>query len=933
MENEADGAPQRRIFEDCLRRPREAQSQYIREACAGKAELEQRIQRLLAAHRKAEGPTRLGFGLLPEEDEERDPRNVGPYRILSRIGKGGMGVVYKAEQLRPVRRVVAVKLIKRGLDTQEFIARFESERQALALMNHPNIAGILEAGATSEGRPYFVMECVGGEPITTFCDRRRLTIQERVRLFIDVCEAVQHAHQKGIIHRDLKPSNILVTVSGETPVAKVIDFGVAKATGFRLTEKTIHTRLGMLVGTPEYMSPEQAEATGLDIDTRSDVYSLGVVLYELLAGTRPLDCGNEALAEISRVVREVEPLRPSLKALQQDDPQRAARDRRTDSKSLARRLRGDLDWILMRTLEKDRIRRFPTASGLAADLRRHLASEPVSSGPPGAAYRLGKFARRHRRSLLAAFVLLAVLVGGVIGTSTGLLRARSQARQARLQADIARAVNDFLNQDILAAVDPQHQGIDVTMREVLEAASARIEEKFRGQPLVQAAVHGTIGRTFGSLGELTKAEQHLKKAMRLRRQHQGAGHSDTVSAMNRLAGLYFDQGRLEESADLSREAFETGKSALGDLHKDTLAASLRLGMVYSRLARYDEAEESLLKSLKSKEEILDEADSGTLATLVSLGNFHWSQRDYDRASQRYREALAHLRAALGEEHPQTLTCMANLGLALQAMGRHGDAQAILSETLGIRRRVQGSDHPRTIATLALLAFNHWQRGRYDAARDLFEQVYQQRRVRLGAEHGDTLMALTNLGMVSLALGRLEEADDCLSRSLKGHRRRLGSDHWRTMKTARGLGNLRSRQNRYAEASRLLEESLQQLRRSLGEGHLETFLTRTGLARLRNLESRHKEARSLSRQALGRVHLRSADRWHLDAARIQLGVALTALREYEEAEDVLLQAHRGLEASRGGGDHWTQEAVRALVGLNHAQGRPAEKALWTSRLDP
>jgi serine/threonine protein kinase len=413
-------------------------STFVDKACGNDAELRERVKALVRAYEEPGGP--LGQSpspMLPtvigEVVAEQPGAVIGPYKLMEQIGHGGFGLVFVAEQQQPLRRKVALKIIKPGMDTREVIARFEAERQALALMDHPNIARVLDAGATSSGRPYFVMELVRGIPITDYCDQNQLTPRERMGLFVDVCNAVQHAHQKGIIHRDIKPSNVLVTLHDNRAVAKVIDFGVAKALYQSLTERTIYTRYAQMIGTPLYMSPEQAQMSGLDIDTRSDIYSLGVLLYELLTGSTPFNkerLAKAAYDELLKIIREEEPPKPSVRLSQSTDtlPSIAAQ-RKTEPAKLSKMFHGDLDWIAMKSLEKDRTRRYETANAFAADVLRYLNDEPVEASPPSPAYRIRKFARKHRKPVIALTMVMALLVLGIGGTTWGLFRAQ-QAEHA-----------------------------------------------------------------------------------------------------------------------------------------------------------------------------------------------------------------------------------------------------------------------------------------------------------------------------------------------------------------------------------------------------------------------------------------------------------------------------------------------------------------------
>jgi len=499
------------IFHQALSLPEEGQrAQFLDQACGDDASLRAEVENLLKWHGQAnsflEGPpvgiqaTIAGVSL-----SEGPGTVVGRYKLLEKIGEGGMAVVYMAEQEEPVKRRVALKVIKPGMDSREVITRFEAERQALAMMDHPHIAKVFDAGTTEPGRPYFVMELVRGVSITEYCDRNKLRTRERLELFLQVCQGVQHAHQKGIIHRDLKPSNVLVTLHEGRHIAVVIDFGIAKATNQQLTEKTLFTRYAQMIGTPEYMSPEQAEMSRLDIDTRTDIYSLGVLLYELLTGTTPIEGSTlrqAGYAEIQRIIRDTQPPKPSTRLSTLGDTlHETAQCRQTSPDDLRKSVRGDLDWIVMKSMDKDRSRRYETAHELAEDIERHLHDEPVKAGPPNAVDRCRKFVRRNRALVTGIVAVAAALVAGLIVSSALYVRAehlRTQAEEAAKKEAAARAeaqaVADFLTKDLLGQVTAEH-GQNSQVRDILDRASQRLENRFTNQPLVEAAVRATQGET------------------------------------------------------------------------------------------------------------------------------------------------------------------------------------------------------------------------------------------------------------------------------------------------------------------------------------------------------------------------------------------------------------------------------------------------------
>jgi eukaryotic-like serine/threonine-protein kinase len=835
---------------------------YLDQACAGDVGLRSEVEALLAAHERlpaGEGPETAADVQSPLPTSMPTGTVIGRYKVLEPIGEGGYGTVFMAEQTTPVQRRVALKVVKAGMDTRQVIARFEAERQALALMDHPNIAKVHDAGVTDAGRPYFVMELVKGTPITRYCDEHRLTPRARLELFVQVCQAVQHAHQKGIIHRDIKPTNVLVARYDGRAVPKVIDFGVAKATGQRLTDATMFTGFGDVIGTPQYMSPEQAELNQLDVDTRSDVYSLGVLLYELLTGTTPVEgkrVREAALLEVLRVIREEEPPRPSTRLTSAASAAALpgiAAQRGVEPRSLSGIVRGELDWIVMRALEKDRGRRYETASGFAADVERYLAGEPVQAVPSSSIYRFRKFARRNKGPVAAAAVVLLTLIGGIIGTSYGLFRAeqarKEQAKRAegerlaKLEAERrekeTNVVLNYVEGFIFASAQPEAAiiglGPQVTLRKALDRALATLDGALPDQPLIEARLRGTLATSFYHLGEKQISADERAKAFALYSRHRGPDHPETIASRFALASSYTYLGRYADAVPILEAslAYYTGK--YGADHDLTLTCTQNLANAYSGLKRYPDAvklSEETLRLRKAKFgpdhrealytmtnlasqyssgsqyperglPILEEAlrlsrarygtDHPTPMLMSNLAAGYEILKRYPKAVELYEELLPLAKATLGPGHPTTLRYMKDLAEAYrQVGGRNADSIKLLEETLELMKVKLGPDDPRTLECRSALTISYHQARRWADAVKVSEESLALRKVRFGPESAEVQGTLASLAKSYAALGKHDEARRCRDEILsiqRSPRRREPASDSARTQLAQALNNL------------------------------------------------------------------------------------------------------------------------------------------------
>jgi serine/threonine protein kinase/tetratricopeptide (TPR) repeat protein len=927
------------LFHAALDIAPEGRGAFLDTACEGDQTLRRQVSELLASHDRPGGPLDRtpADGVTPQADVLVGER-VGDYRILARIGEGGMGIVYDAEQQAPIRRRVALKAIHPGMHP-DLAARFAVERQALAVMSHPNIARVFDAGVLPDGRPFLAMEHVAGVPLGEYCDRHSLDLGQRIDLFVSVCQAIQHAHQKGVIHRDVKPSNILVAVEDGAPVPKVIDFGVAKAFHATLDDQALRTRQEVLIGTLEYMSPEQLDPSGLDVDTRSDVYSLGVVLYELLAGALPFDWPSvrqEGLEGLRRVARESDPPRASrrLLSLGPEPAGSVAARRRTTPAALARRLTGDLDWILLKALDRDRTRRYGAASDLAADLRRHLAQEPVQAGPPGAGYRISKLVRRHRTAVAVAAAGMMLLTAFLVTTLVQSAEIRSALTRADRERARAERVAQFLV-DVFKASDPyQGNRRDLTAREVLDRGAERVARELADEPDVKAAVMSAVGRVYAELGIYDSAERLLRESLVLRRRLYVTDHPAVAESLEALGAVMRNRADYPSAAGLLEEAVAM-RRRLGDT--SGLARSLySLGSL-----------RRLQGELAAAETLLDEAlalaraprAAGTAADpfaatpiLEELGAVAWKKGDYAKGEASYREALA-LRREKAVDAPRTAATLGRLGTLLSERGDLEAAEPLLRESLELLERHLGPDHGDLAPSLNNLALLLQNRSDYAGAEPLYRRALAIDKHIRGDAHPSVAIDLNNLGLLLHDQGRFREAEALFRDALAVQRRVLREGHPDLAYPTTNLARVVHDQGRFAEAEALYRSGLELRRKGLPARHAALGDSLAWLGKLMTDKGQPVSGEPLLREA---VDVRAAgfatDDWRTAEARSLLGACLAAQQRFAEAEPLLVESYPILERKRGKAYRRTRQALERIVRLYEAWGRPQDAARYRAVRD-
>jgi non-specific serine/threonine protein kinase/serine/threonine-protein kinase len=912
---------------------------------------------------------------------EVHPSRIGQYRILAKLGAGGMGVVYQAEQGHP-RRIVALKVIRPGLTSPELIQRFERESEALGRLQHPGIARIYEAGAADAdfgAQPYYAMEFIQGQSLGKYVEGHQLHTRGRLEIMAKICEAVHHAHQRGLIHRDLKPGNILVDETGQP---KILDFGVARMTDSD-THTTCQTDLGQLVGTLAYMSPEQVLANPLELDTRSDVYALGVILYELLAGRLPYT--------LSRKVHE------AVQTIRETDP--------APLSTVSNSYRGDIETIVAKALEKGKERRYSSAADLAADIRRYLDDEPITARPPSAAYQLQKFARRNRVLVAGIAAVFMVLAGGIVASTWQAVRANragqialaerdrafeaeakaraaeqaiakerdravgaeqsatqernravvaetqairernrtvTEKRRADGEAATAKAVSDFLQGDLLAQASANTQARpdtkpdpDLKVRTALDRAAARIPGKFEKHPLVEAAIRKTIANTYKDLGLYAEAQRQLERAIELLTRVQGEQHPDTLHTMNDLAELYIYQSKFAAARSLHSRVLEIRRRVLGEENISTLTSIHNLGVVYEKQGKYALAEPLQARFLEAARRLLGEEDLDTLHGMTNLALTYVRQGKYAQAEALDTEAVEIMRRVLGEEHPDTLTGMNNLAQVYYREGKYAPAEDFQAAVLAIRRRVLGEEHPDTLMGMNNLALILYGEGKYAEAEATESSSVEIMCRVLGEEHPNTLTHMGNLARMYSVEGKYAQAEALSVKVLEIRRRVSGEEHPDTLHSMYGLAQLYRQQARYGEAEPLYTKILEGCRRVLGPQHPDTTDVMVSLGELRLKQGRYNEAEPLLAEAEKTLEQVNPANWKRYYPKTVLGAALAGEKRYGEAEPLLLSGYTGLIQRKAtipaASKSHLAEAGDWIVQLYRDWGQPDKVTEWQSKL--
>jgi tetratricopeptide (TPR) repeat protein/predicted Ser/Thr protein kinase len=861
---------------------------------------------------------------LPETPAHPLPASIGNYRIVRLLGEGGMGAVYEAEQDQP-RRLVALKVIKAAWASPELLRRFEQESQALGRLHHPGIAQIYEAGSADAGfgvQPFFAMELIHGKPLVEYANEHKLNARQRLELMIQVCEAVHHAHQRGIIHRDLKPGNILVDETGQP---KILDFGLARATDSD-AQATRQTDIGQLLGTLAYMSPEQVLADPLALDTRSDVYALGVILYELLAGKMPYTLSRQ-LHEAVRTIQETDPAPLS---------------------TINRTYRGDIETIVAKALEKNKNRRYASAADLAGDIRRYLDDQPITAKPASASYQMQKFAQRHKALVAGVGAVFVVLIAGIVASTWEAIQARraeAQAvnaeKKAKQESETSQAVTDFLRNDLLAQAGPSGQAgpntkpdPDMKVRTALDRAATRIDGKFGKQPELESAIRETLGETYTDLGLYPEARKQFERTLELRRRVLGGDDPKTIETMEKFAQMAQADGKYAEADTMATQAYETSRHVLGPNNAETLRVMQMLGWIDYREGKYAQAETLGKQALEMSRRVLKGDNADTVHILGNVSAALAAEGKNDEAESVDKQRLEMSRRVEGPEGPDTLAAMNDLADDFDTESKHSQAEVLYAQVIDIRKRSMGPEHPDTLVSMANLGSSYNNDGKFAEAAPLFERVVSASTRVMGPDNMDTLNAMENLGMAYSGEGQAARGEALISEALEHKRKVYGAEHPGTLRCEYHLVDAYASHGDLVHAERYAVDLLALERHKKGADSGDAASAQMELAQIYALEGKDAQAEPLARGAAAVFKNEPADNWNRVMAETILGASLKGEKKYAEAEPLLLHGYRALAGGRNRLDapqrYFIDLAHKWLVQLYRDWGKPDKAAEWSGK---